>query len=125
MRTVLTGSVLAALAIAALGSGGAFARTDPPAAPARAPAAPEPSADRGHALVLRHCAGCHAVETTGDSAFSEAPPFRTLKDRYPVEDLEEALAEGIMSGHPAMPQFQFSAEDAADIVAWLKGLEGA
>jgi hypothetical protein len=32
-----------------------------------------------------------------------APPFRTLHERYPVENLEEPLAEGIISGHPSMP----------------------
>lgn len=122
MRTVLTGSVLAALAVVLAGAGAAIARTDPPAPPPP-PAAATPSAEHGHALVLRDCAGCHAVETTGDSPFAPAPPFRTLHDRYPLENLEEALAEGIMSGHPAMPQFEFSAEDAADIVAWMKGLE--
>ena len=36
-----------------------------------------------------------------------APPFRLLPQRYPVEHLAEALAEGIVTGHPAMPQFKF------------------
>lgn len=122
MRLFIAGSGLAVLLAAAVLAGAATGQA-PADAPVAAPEPRAPDAERGHALVQRNCAGCHAVETTGDSAFRGAPPFRTLKDRYPVEDLEEALAEGIMSGHPAMPQFQFSAEDAADIVAWLKGLE--
>jgi hypothetical protein len=28
-----------------------------------------------------------------------------LEARYPLEALEEALAEGIVTGHPDMPQF--------------------
>jgi cytochrome c len=36
-----------------------------------------------------------------------APPFRTLHERYPVEDLVEPLAEGIVTGHPTMPEFRF------------------
>ncbi len=119
MRARLLGSGLAALLVLGVGAGAALGQGSAP------PEAYVPSAERGHALVQRDCAGCHAVETTGASPFTPAPPFRTLADRYPLEDLEEALTEGIMSGHPAMPQFEFSAEDAADIVAWMKGLEGA
>lgn len=121
MRTRLLGSGLAALLVAGVGAGAAAGQGAAP--PPAAEASPAPSAERGHALVLRDCASCHAVETAGASPFSPAPPFRTLKARYPLEDLEEALAEGIMSGHPAMPQFEFSAADAADIVAWMQGLD--
>ena len=31
--------------------------------------------------------------------------------RYPIEDLAESLAEGIVSGHPDMPIFVFSPQD--------------
>ena len=37
--------------------------------------------------------------------------------------LEEALAEGFTSGHPAMPEFTFSAERAAAIVAYLGSIQ--
>jgi hypothetical protein len=52
-----------------------------------------------------------------------APPFRTLHERYPVETLEEALAEGIITGHPSMPQFSFEADQVGDFIAFLKTLE--
>ena len=52
-----------------------------------------------------------------------APPFRTLHSRYPVESLEESLAEGIVTGHPAMPEFQFDPEQVGDVIAYLKSLE--
>lgn len=52
-----------------------------------------------------------------------APPFRTLHERYPVETLEEALAEGIVTGHPSMPQFSFEADQVGDFIAFLKTLE--
>ncbi len=118
-------SVVAAVAVIGM------ARQEPAPAPAPAPdpqaAAPAvvPSAERGHALVQRDCGGCHAVEAAGDSPLAGAPPFRTLHDKYPPESLEEALTEGILSGHPDMPDFEFTAEEAADIVAWLKALEAA
>ena len=52
-----------------------------------------------------------------------APPFRDLKLRYPIEDLAEALAEGIMTAHPQMPVFTFSAEEVDDLLAYLDRLE--
>jgi hypothetical protein len=52
-----------------------------------------------------------------------APPFRTLHERYPVETLEEALAEGIATGHPAMPEFVFSVPEIKDFITYLKSLE--
>ena len=62
---------------------------------------------RGEALLTRNCARCHATGTAGLSPHPEAPPFRTLSRRYPVEGLAEALAEGLFVGHPDMPQFAF------------------
>jgi mono/diheme cytochrome c family protein len=80
-------------------------------------------AQRGAVLLRNLCSQCHAVGRTGKSPFSGAPPFRTLHNRYPVEQLEESLAEGIMSGHPAMPQFQLDAGQVRDVIAYLKTLE--
>ena len=60
----------------------------------------------------------------GESPLAKAPPFRTLHERYPVENLSEALAEGIRTGHPAMPQFDaLDAEQIDDLIAYLKSLE--
>jgi hypothetical protein len=54
---------------------------------------------------------------------SIAPPFRDLHRRYPVESLEESLAEGIVTGHPAMPEFQLPPDQIGDFVNFLKTLE--
>jgi cytochrome c len=78
---------------------------------------------RGEALLQRDCARCHAVGRAGESPRKDAPTFRTLGQRYPIESLEEALAEGIMSGHPDMPEFQFDAEDVGDIIVYLKSIQ--
>jgi cytochrome c len=43
--------------------------------------------------------------------------------RYPVEDLAEALAEGLVTGHPSKPEFRFEAWDVDDIIDYLKSLE--
>ena len=48
---------------------------------------------------------------------------RSLGKRYPIESLEEALGEGIMSGHPDMPEFKFDADDVGAIIAYLKSIQ--
>jgi len=91
--------------------------------PARSETALSPEARRGLVIVRAKCARCHAVEKLGSSPLQAAPPFRTLHSRYPVESLEESLAEGIVTGHPAMPEFRFSSGQVGDVIAYLKSLE--
>lgn len=81
-----------------------------------------PSIRRGERLVTTHCASCHAVGPLEESPRRGAPPFRALGQRYPIRHLEEALAEGIVTAHPDMPEFTFSSEETADIVAYLESL---
>ena len=78
---------------------------------------------RGEALLARNCSRCHAIGAVGDSRHPQAPLFRTLAQRYPVEFLEEALGEGIISGHPDMPEFRFRGEDVGAIVMYLKSIQ--
>ena len=47
----------------------------------------------------------------------------SLHLRYPVEQLEEPLAEGIVTAHPTMPEFKFDPGQVGDIIAYLKSLE--
>lgn len=91
---------------------------------ALAPAArAEPDLARGHALVERNCGVCHAVGRADTSANPAAPAFRELHRRYPVDNLAEALAEGILTGHPQMPEFAFPPEDVSAIIAYLKSIQ--
>jgi mono/diheme cytochrome c family protein len=78
---------------------------------------------QGGALLEKYCARCHAVGRVGRSAHPGAPEFRTLAHRYPIEELEEALGEGILSGHPHMPEFRFRADDVGAIIAYLKSIQ--
>lgn len=78
---------------------------------------------RGEELLKTHCASCHAIGRTGDSTHKFAPAFRTLSQRYPIESLEEALGEGIVSGHPDMPEFKFAAGDVGAIITYLKSIQ--
>ena len=70
-----------------------------------------------------NCARCHAIGRTGDNPLPIAPPFRTLHTHYPVENLAEALAEGIMVGHPTMPEFRLDPYQIENLIAYLKTLE--
>ena len=78
---------------------------------------------RGGSLLAKECSRCHATTRTGESRHPQAPLFRTLAQRYPIEFLEEALGEGIISGHPDMPEFQFAADDVGAIIAYLKSIQ--
>jgi cytochrome c len=78
---------------------------------------------RGEALVNRDCARCHATARTGQSTHPQAPLFRALGKRYPIEALEEALGEGIISGHPDMPEFTFESKEVGAIIAYLKSIQ--
>ena len=93
------------------------------AAPAAA-ATPAPAQlARGERLVRIHCSGCHAVALKGASPNHAAPPFRELHTRYNIDDLAEGLAEGLLTGHPAMPEFMFSPDDVQAIIAYLKSIQ--
>jgi mono/diheme cytochrome c family protein len=77
---------------------------------------------RGEAIAQRQCARCHAVGASGDSPMGRAPPFRELSKRYPIENLAEALAEGIVTGHSGMPQFTFDPRDIDALLTYINGL---
>ena len=79
---------------------------------------------RGFTFAQTNCSQCHAIGRVGDSPVPEAPPFRTLHTRYPIEDLAEAFAEGITTGHPSMPQFQLDPAQINDLLAYLNSIQG-
>ncbi|MEO3472783.1 cytochrome c [Roseomonas sp. CAU 1739] len=91
-----------------------------------APAGEEASAQsvaQGERLAQTRCAACHAVGRTGASPRGNAPAFRDLHNRYPVDQLAESLAEGIVTGHPDMPEASFDQAEVASLIAYLRSLE--
>ena len=120
----------ALLAILVLGA--CVAEVEPPE-PARTrgftrvPApSPEPGDPvKGRAFAQVNCSGCHAIGATGTSPYPPAPPFRTLSQKYDVEGLAEAFAEGILVGHKGqkqMPEFVLTTNQIDDLLAYLKTL---
>jgi cytochrome c len=83
----------------------------------------EPSVLAGKAFAQANCSHCHSIDKFTLSSLAIAPPFRTLHQRYPVESLEEALGEGISTGHPSMPEFRLDPGQVGDFISFLKSLE--
>ena len=117
LRAVAAATIgLAAILVA--GSAGAQPGTVPePAVPGAA--ADAHSAAKGLEILNANCGRCHATGEDDASKHAEAPPFRVVVTRYPPENLAEALAEGIVSGHPDMPEFVFQPAEIEAILAYL------
>jgi mono/diheme cytochrome c family protein len=79
--------------------------------------------ERGGAIARSMCAQCHAVGATGRSPHPGAPAFRTLEQRLDLDSFMERLREGLMSGHPDMPMFRFTREDARALIAYLRSIQ--
>jgi mono/diheme cytochrome c family protein len=79
-------------------------------------------ARRSEAFARETCGRCHAVGRTGESVHRAAPPFRMIARRYTPGDLEESLAEGIVTGHRDMPEFELSPRQIGDLIAHLQRL---
>lgn len=77
----------------------------------------------GRDLVVSNCGRCHAVGRADDSSNPAAPALRDLWRRYDVEALGEALAEGILTGHPEMPEFRFEPHEIDSILRYLQSLQ--
>ena len=80
------------------------------------------SVDEGHRIAEERCGRCHAIGDSGESPLAEAPHFRAFVTRWSPEVLAEALAEGIVTGHPEMPEFVFTPEEIDAFLAYLETL---
>lgn len=95
------------------------------------PATPPEAEDRAEAvgagkeIVSANCAPCHDATGPGPSPVSHAPVLATLSERYPIEYLAEALAEGLAVGHPtvSMPEFVFEPDEINAILAYLDSIQ--
>jgi cytochrome c len=78
---------------------------------------------QGRTLAERICAPCHAVGRTDQSPHIGAPPFRDLDRRIDLDALTTQLRKGLTSGHPDMPTFRFTRQDARAFVAYLRSIQ--
>ena len=79
--------------------------------------AQQPDARRGSALAREHCAPCHAIDNTSESPRAAAPPFRELRLKYAISDLQRPLTQGPHT------RFQFEPSQIEALMAYLKTLD--
>ncbi|WP_309644308.1 c-type cytochrome [Phenylobacterium sp.] len=84
---------------------------------------PAGSMELGRRIVESKCGRCHGIGASDASLHPVAPALRDLSERYDVEALGESLAEGILTGHPDMPEFRFEAPEIESILRYLKSLQ--
>ena len=110
-----------ALSVAVAGCGATDPRTALPAEPAATPVRQD-AVSRGQVFVTTACAGCHAIGRDDASPLAEAPPLRDIAARRDPESLADGFADGLVTSHPAMPEFVFRASEIDDLMAWLETL---
>ena len=82
-----------------------------------------PLEQRGRALAERMCSQCHAIGRSGQSPHVGAPAFRALDRRVDLDSFMERLREGLAVGHPDMPTFRFTREDARAFLLYLRSIQ--
>jgi cytochrome c len=84
---------------------------------------PSPLEQRGRGLAERMCSQCHAIGRSGESPHAGAPAFRALDRRVDLDSFIERLREGLTVGHPDMPAFRFTREDARAFLLYLRSIQ--
>jgi cytochrome c len=83
-----------------------------------------PSPDAAGKRLAQKCKPCHAVGAKDSAKGKAAPPFRTLARKYPLDSLQEALAEGIFTGHTdRMPQIKMNPKEIEAFLAYLQSIQ--
>ena len=77
---------------------------------------------RGQALAQRNCSMCHAIGPKGLSPNGAAPPFRELRKRFAVDDLEAGVLAALLRGHPSMPEIRLNPGEVHDLLYYLRSL---
>ena len=78
--------------------------------------------EAGRVFAEENCARCHAVGRDDESKLSIAPPLRTISSKYPLENLDEAFAEGIVTGHNNMPEFQLKPSEINSLLGYIQSI---
>lgn len=77
----------------------------------------------GRAMAEQLCSRCHAIAGPGPSPLAQAPLFSRFGRQFRVDDLAEAMAEGLVVGHGPMPEFVFTPEEIDDMLAYLNSVQ--
>lgn len=81
--------------------------------------------EAGRRLAQQNCAACHAIRGPGPSPVAAAPLFSHFARDWPIGQMAEALAEGIVTGHGPvkMPEFILSPEQIDELLAYLVSVQ--
>ena len=81
--------------------------------------------DRRQAPSPRPIAAAATDRRAGHEPQSDSPPFRELAGQLSLDNLEEALAEGIVVGHGGldMPRFEFSPGQIEALLAYITSIQ--
>ncbi len=80
------------------------------------------SAFRGKRIAEANCAVCHAIGGHDSSPLAAAPPLRDVGSRIRVERLREMLRGAVFLKHAAMPDFEPSDDQAADLATYITNI---
>ena len=78
---------------------------------------------QGQALAERMCSQCHATGKSDQSPPAAAPPFRELGRRLNLDSLPDRLRDALLVGHPDMPTFRFTREDARAFMLYVRSIQ--
>jgi mono/diheme cytochrome c family protein len=94
-----------------------------PAAETTGAPIPDERVGRGEAVAELACASCHAIGADGDSPHAEAPPFGLLSQSVDIGTLKQAFADGTVSDHPDMPNWDFDPLDVDALIVYLETVQ--
>jgi mono/diheme cytochrome c family protein len=79
----------------------------------------------GRIIADRLCARCHAIDPGAASPVAQAPPLWRIGQRYPVENLAESMAEGMVTGHGpvVMPSFELDTASIDALLAYMASIQ--
>jgi len=78
------------------------------------------SIKRGLELAQLLCMKCHAISGPGPGPEEKSPPFNTLVEKLSIEGVADQLLEGLPLGHEPMPKWEFSEQQAEDLLLYIE-----
>jgi mono/diheme cytochrome c family protein len=78
------------------------------------------SIKRGLELSQLLCMKCHAITGPGPGTEEKSPPFTTLVEKLTIEGVADQLLEGLPMGHEPMPKWEFSEQQAEDLMLFIE-----
>lgn len=78
---------------------------------------------RGKELAQLLCMRCHAIEGPGPGEEEKSPPFSTLVPKLTLEGVADQLLEGLSLGHEPMPTWEFSEQQALDLLLYIESVK--